>query len=246
MFRKARIVSIALIVAAGFLTATTASAAVKISNGVACTKAGATSKTSAGTYKCAKNPMATNSKLTWLSVDCLKTANSYIKAKNNLPAIKSSTDTTIAELDAKIIVQQKALADSLADIIVQQKALAEFRALALAKIDTHKARIVSITAKLTTMKADTANLIKNSASIAAYEKAIKSYETAIKSYETAIKARERAIASNISLTSATGAIPRSIIRINTSRAQALAGYENTQLDVKNGLDMTKLICSKGY
>jgi len=246
MFRKARIVSIALIVAAGFLTATTASAAVKINNGVACTKAGAISKTSAGTYKCAKNPIVTNSKLTWLSVDCLNTAKSYIKAKNNLPAIKSATDTTIAELDAKITVQQKVLADSLADIPVQQKVLAEFRALTLVKIETYKTKIVGITAKLTTMKADAVNLTKNSANIASYERTIKAYETAIKTLERAINTLERALASNISLTSATGTVQRAINRITTSRAQALTGYESAQRDVKDGLDGTKLICGKGY
>jgi len=214
MFRKATIASVAMMVVAGFLTAAPASAAVKISNGVACTKAGVTSKTSAGTYKCAKKPIGKKSKLTWLSIDCLNTAKSYIKAKKNLPAIKTATDTTIAELDAEIIVQQKVLADSLADI------------------ETYQAKIVGITVKLTTMKADTANLTKNSASIAAYEKAIKSYETAI--------------ASKTRVTSATGTVPRSINRITTSRAQALTGYENAQRDVKDGLDMTKLICGKDY
>ncbi len=246
MFRKATTASIALIVAAGFLTAAPASAARHISNGVTCTKAGATSKTSAGTYKCAKNPIVKNSKLTWLSVDCLNTANSYIKTKKNLPTIKTATDTTIAELDANIIVQQKVLADSLALLIVQQKELVEFRAVALANIETYKVKIVGITAKLTTIKADAANLTKNSANIATYEKAIKAYETAIKAYETAIKAKERTVASNNSATSATGAIQRAINRITTSRAQALTGYENAKLDVKDGLDMTKLICGKGY
>ncbi len=214
MFRKATIASVALIVVAGFLTAAPASAAVKINNGVACTKSGATAKTSAGIYKCAKNPIVKNSKLTWLSVDCINTAKSYIKAKNNLPAIKTATDTTIAELDAEIIVQQKVLADSLADI------------------ETYRLKIVGVYAKLTTMKADAANLTKNSASIAAYERAVKSYEAAI--------------ASKTRVTSATGTVPRSINRITTSRAQALTGYENAQRDVKDGLDMTKLICGKGY
>ena len=248
MFRKATTASIALIVATGFLTAAPApaSAAVKISNGVACTKAGVTSKTSAGTYKCAKKPIGKKSKLTWLSVGCLKTADSYIQAKKSLPSIKSATDTTIAELDAKIIVQQKVLADSLALLSVQQKELVEFRSLTLASIEAYKAKIVGITAKLITIKADAANLTKNSANIASYERAIKAYETAIKTYETAINKKERAVTLNTSLTSATGAISRSINQITTSRAQALTGYENTNLDVKNGLDMTKLICSKGY
>ena len=74
MFRKIASISVALVVAGGVMVAAPADAAVKISNGVACTKSGATTKTSGGTYRCAKNPLVTNSKLTWLSIDCITAA----------------------------------------------------------------------------------------------------------------------------------------------------------------------------
>lgn len=88
MIRKIAISSIAGLLIAGVVTAVPASAAAKISNGVPCTKSGATSKTSNGTYKCAKNPTVKNSKLTWLSTDCLTTANSYVKALGNLQRLR--------------------------------------------------------------------------------------------------------------------------------------------------------------
>ena len=60
MFRKIASSSFAALLIAGVVTAVPASAAAKISNGVPCSKSGATSKTSNGTYKCAKNPTVKN------------------------------------------------------------------------------------------------------------------------------------------------------------------------------------------
>ena len=45
--------------------------AVTIKNGVACSKANATTKVGAKTYKCAKNPYVTPSKRTWTLSGCL-------------------------------------------------------------------------------------------------------------------------------------------------------------------------------
>ena len=52
-------------------------AAAKISNGVACSKAGATTTVSGFRYRCAKNTMVKNSKLTWLSTECLTAITQY-------------------------------------------------------------------------------------------------------------------------------------------------------------------------
>ena len=97
MFRKIASLSLALIVAGGVMVAVPAEAAAKISNGVACTKSGATSKTSLGTYKCAKNPLVSSTKLTWLSLDCVTAANDAVKAQ------KASV-TTIANFKAQVPV----------------------------------------------------------------------------------------------------------------------------------------------
>jgi len=90
MFRKIASLSVALIVAGGVMVAVPADAAVKISNGVACTKSGATTKTSLGTYKCAKNPLVSSTKLTWLSLDCLSAAAEAVNAQKN--STKAKTD----------------------------------------------------------------------------------------------------------------------------------------------------------
>ena len=116
MFRKIASVSVALIVAGSVLVAAPAEAAPKITNGVSCTKSGSTTKTSAGTYKCAKNPLVSSTKLTWLSVDCINTANAAVKAqkeavitatgfKDQLPIIDLGIATEIAnraEIQAKL------------------------------------------------------------------------------------------------------------------------------------------------
>jgi len=97
MFRKIASLSIALVVAGGVMIAVPADAAVKISNGVACKKSGQTTKTSGGTYRCAKNPLVSSTKLTWLSLDCLTAANDAVKAQR-------SSVTTAANFKAQLPV----------------------------------------------------------------------------------------------------------------------------------------------
>jgi hypothetical protein len=97
MFRKIASLSVALIVAGGVMIAVPADAATKISNGVACKKSGQTTKTSGGTYRCARNPLTSSTRLTWLSVDCLNAANDAVKAR-------ASATKTIADLRAQIPV----------------------------------------------------------------------------------------------------------------------------------------------
>ena len=159
--RKFTSLTLALIVAGGVMIVAPANAAVKISNGVACTKSGAVNKTSNGTYKCAKNPMTTSSKLTWLSIDCLTMGASYNSAKASLPATKISTDKAIIGFDAEIVAQNKVLADS------------------LIKVEGYKVKLVDLTAKLAALKADTPNLAKNKVNISNYESAISNFNKAI-------------------------------------------------------------------
>ena len=173
MFRKVLVAAGAAVLVAASLTAVPASAATKISNGVACKKAGATTKVSGSSYRCAKNPLVKNAKLTWLSLDCLKTADTYQKALANLPKIKAATDATIAKLDADIITQQ-------AEAEKANKLIPEYRA-----------KIATINVELTRLNADTANLAKNKNTISKYSSAVRNYEAAIKAYETVGKQTDR-------------------------------------------------------
>jgi hypothetical protein len=173
MFRKAIVVAGATALVLASITAVPASAATKVSNGVACKKAGQTTKVSGSSYRCAKNPLVKNSKLTWLSLDCLNTANTYNKAVANLPKIKAATDETVARLDADMAKQ--AIETEKANKLIPE----------------YQAKIATINTALVALRADTANLTKNKATIDKYAAAVRSYEAAIRAYSTVGKQSER-------------------------------------------------------
>jgi hypothetical protein len=173
MFRKAIVVAGATALVLTSITAVPAGAATKISNGVACKKSGQTTKVSGSSYRCAKNPLVKNSKLTWLSLDCLNTANTYRKAVANLPKIKAATDETVAKLDADMAKQ--ALETEKANKLIPE----------------YQAKIATINTALVALRADTANLTKNKATIDKYAAAVRSYEAAIRAYSTVGKQSER-------------------------------------------------------
>ena len=162
MFRKVALTSLAAVLVAGSLAAIPANAATKASNGVACSKLGATTKSGGTTYRCAKNPLVKNAKLTWLSTQCLNLAASYNKSKAALPATKAKTDATVAELDLDI-AKWKAEADK-----------------AAIDIADYQAKILIIKDALAKAKADTANAAANRTKIMQYETGIRNFETAIR------------------------------------------------------------------
>ena len=92
MFRKVLAASTAAILVSLTLSVPASTAATKVSNGVPCTKAGTTTKVSGFTYRCAKNALVKNSKLTWLSVECLDSIKSFQGAVKAQSTLNSSTD----------------------------------------------------------------------------------------------------------------------------------------------------------
>ena len=92
MFRKVLAASTAAILVSLTLSVPASTAATKVSNGVPCTKAGTTTIVSGFTYRCAKNALVKNSKLTWLSVECLDSIKSYQGAVKAQSTLNSSTD----------------------------------------------------------------------------------------------------------------------------------------------------------
>ena len=173
MFRKVLVVLGAVVLVAASTTAVPASAATKISNGVSCKKAGATTKVGKSSYKCAKNLLVTNSKLIWLSLDCVTTTNTYLKAKADLPKVKTATDATVAKLDADIVKQ--IAQDEKADKLIPE----------------YQAKIESYTVLVAALKADTVNLDKNKKAIDSYNSAIRNYNAAIAAYTTVGKQSDR-------------------------------------------------------
>ena len=75
-------------------------AAAKISNGTACSKVNATTTVSGFKYKCAKNSMVKNSKLTWLSTECLTAITQYNAAVKARKSISNSSEQ-VAELNVE-------------------------------------------------------------------------------------------------------------------------------------------------
>jgi hypothetical protein len=168
MLRKFASLSVALIVAGGVMVAVPAQAATKISNGVACKKSGATTKTSGGTYKCAKNPLVSSKKLTWLSIDCLTSANDAIKAQR-------SAVTTNANFKAQIPVIDLGITTETANRAEIQK-----------KLDDANARLVAADALLKAAKTDADKKLLTTA-VTSWTSATRAYASKIRSIDLTLK-----------------------------------------------------------
>jgi hypothetical protein len=168
MLRKFASLSVALIVAGGVMVAVPAQAATKISNGVACKKSGATTKTSGGTYKCAKNPLVSSTKLTWLSMECLTSANDAIKAQK-------SAVTTNANFKAQIPVIDLGITTETANRAEIQK-----------KLDDANARLVAADALLKAAKTDADKKLLTTA-VTSWTSATRAYASKIRSIDLTLK-----------------------------------------------------------
>jgi hypothetical protein len=173
MLRKISSLSVALVVAAGVMVAVPAQAAPAITNGVACKKAGATSKTSLGTYKCGTNPLSTSKKLVWLSTDCIAAATGAVKAA-------ATAKLTLAKFQEQIPVIEAGIANEAANKIEIQ-----------AKLDDATKRLEGAKVKAAGATTDAAKRTYNSA-VASWTSAIRAYGSKIRSIETDIKRLEAA------------------------------------------------------
>jgi len=173
MLRKIASLSMALVVAGGVMVAVPADAAVKISNGVACKKSGATTKTSLGTYKCAKNPLTSSTKLTWLSIDCITAANDAVKAQ------KASVVTN-ANFKAQLPVIDLGITAETANRAEIQK-----------KLDDATLRQTAAQAKLTAAKTDADKKLLTTA-VASWTSATRAYASKIRNIDLTIKKLEAA------------------------------------------------------
>ena len=173
MFRKIASISVALIVAGGVMVAAPADAATKISNGVACTKSGATTKTSGGTYRCTKNPLVTNSKLTWLSLDCVTAATDAVKSE------KASV-ATLANFKAQLPVIDLGITTETAN-------KAEIKT----KLDDANLRLTAAQAKLAAAKTDADKKLLTTA-VGSWTSATRAYASKIRNIDITIRKLEAA------------------------------------------------------
>ena len=127
MFRKASVITVSLFVILGGMQAVPAAAAKKGVNGVACSKANSTRTVSGNKYRCAKNPLVRNSKLTWLSFECLTAAKQVKTATRAQKDLKNSGEQT-AQLDADYQVASTALTNITAAYEKARAQVLEFQA----------------------------------------------------------------------------------------------------------------------
>lgn len=99
MARKLGIALLSAALISGVINVSPAAAA-KISNGTACSKANATTTVSGFKYRCAKNTMVKNSKLTWLSFECLTAITQYNAAVRARSTVSNSAEQ-VAELNVE-------------------------------------------------------------------------------------------------------------------------------------------------
>jgi hypothetical protein len=173
MFRKIASLSVALVVAGGVMIAVPADAAVKISNGVACKKSGQTTKTSGGTYRCAKNPLVSSTKLTWLSIDCLTAANDAVKAQR-------SSVNTAANFKAQLPVIELGITTETAN-----------KAEIQAKLDEATKRQVAAQAKLAAAVTEADKKILTTA-VGSWTSATRAYASKIRNIDITIRKLEAA------------------------------------------------------
>ena len=155
------------------MVALPANAATKVSNGVACTKLNATTTVSGSKYKCAKNPLSTSKKLTWLSIDCLNSASAYTKSQKDSVALT-------ANLTAQIPVIELGITTETANKAETQK-----------KLDDTNLRLTAAKAKLAAATSDADKKAYNSA-VSAWTSAARLYTSQVNKITLNIRKLEAA------------------------------------------------------
>ena len=171
MLRKIASLSVALIVAGGVMVAVPAQAATPVSNGVPCTKSGSTTKVGKVTYKCAKNPLVSSTKLTWLSNDCLTTANSAVAAQR-------ASGATAEKFKAQIPVIELGITTEIAN-----------RAELQVKLDAANLRLTGAQAKLAAATTPADKKLLTTA-VNSWTSAIRAYGSKVRSIDQLIKRLE--------------------------------------------------------
>ena len=127
MFRKVSAAVLTSLVVLSGVTAPAATAATKISNGVACSKANSTTTVGGYKYRCAKNPLVKNAKLTWLSFECLTATKQWQTATKAQRDLVNVADQTAA-LDAEYLAAQASLASTTAALEKARAQVTQFQA----------------------------------------------------------------------------------------------------------------------
>lgn len=127
MFRKVSVALLASLVVLTGVSAPAASAATKISNGVACSKANSVKTVNGYKYRCAKNPLVKNAKLTWLSFECLTATKQWQTATKAQRDLVNVADQTAA-LDAEYAAATTSLASTTTALETARAQVTQFQA----------------------------------------------------------------------------------------------------------------------
>ncbi len=127
MFRKASVAVLSSLIVLSGINAPVADASTKISNGVACSKANSTRTVNGYKYRCAKNPLVRNAKLTWLSFECLTATTQWQAATKAQRDLINVADQTAA-LDAEYLAAQASLASTTAALEKARAQVTQFQA----------------------------------------------------------------------------------------------------------------------
>lgn len=212
--RKFSVIAVALLVAASLLTAAPANAA-PISNGVACKKLNQSTTVSGRKYKCAKNPLSTSTKLTWLSNDCLLSANSYVRVKNTSAVISANYTAQVPVIELGITNETASKAE------IQVKLDEATTREAAAKVKLAAALLLAVPADPVA-----------AAQLATAKKAL---STAVGSWTSAVRA----------YTSKINTITSTIRKLEASKATAINKPIELTAGIADSKSTAQLICTKG-
>ena len=237
MFRKTSVALAALLVASATVIAPASQAAAKISNGVSCTKKGATTKVGTDKYTCTTNPIATGAaakKLVWVWSGCIDAAKAYVTTNTQynsiLKQIASQSTTLATNIQTSInnMILWKATKTYAKDDVVYETGKTYYIALAPSSAKTPSANLGTLWAVYMPTATD-AN-VGTSPDVA---KVIAMKEKDVVDWTESVNTMNKYIKSLEGLTNATAAQKSKLATYKSTVATINLGIKNANTNIKN-------------
>ncbi len=237
MFRKTSVALAALLVASTTVILPSAEAAVKVSNGVACTKKNATTKVGTDKYTCTTNPIATGAaakKLVWVWAGCLDANKAYVSTKSQydsiLKQIAGQSTTIAATIQTSInnMILWKATKSYVKDDVVYETGKTYYIALAASTNKTPSANLGTLWAVYMPTAADA-----NVGTSPDVTKVIAMKEKDVVDWTDSVTTMTKYIKSLEALTSRTAAQNTKLASYKATVATINIGIKNANTNIKN-------------